>query len=867
MELKAKPRSRTAARLHFAVRFLLLTAVLALGVGAVLAVAWDTVLPRTVEELRPFWEQLLSGTAEVPVWLLAVGLAVAVLCLLIEFLIGLRFVAGRRSVFGVNAMLQVGLAAVLLVGINLWSFSNYWRLDWTWPQPQPEIAEGAEPEPAVGKFTLPVKVREQLADLRGETTIVVYNRHRTFGQLSDKPDPEDLAAASKVVEKVQDLVDLFREEGRQAARREARNRAIDPAAGPWEWLATVWENVAGGQESKFRVVVLDVNDRNTFKQKLADETKDRPELKAAIDRAPVNSIFFVSKGQGGKDTVQRLTFNEFYQLDKKASLERGNLVLLNQGVEPFARRILNADEKKPRIAIGTIHDLLSTEGNGDYGLRGLKKTLESYGFETEDVILKRSRGFQLLGAGAYTFAESRYDRLENEIKILDVQVRNLEALVQRNEEMHKEWKDAKLKDLTEKYARRLRVKEIDEDMRKFQLAGFAAYQDDQKKDLEEYRRERDRRVADRGKLNVDDATELQRMTDLEAKMDRILADCDMLLLPRMTFRNLNLLDVINPSIYRLEDAQAAAIKKFLKNGKPVLVCFGPTNEPPRARMDPESSGPDPAEKLLSELGVQLGKTVVLYDAEAASFAGQGADQAQVLGANVSVPPVEFGDWGKGDAWPLKKPDAPQLAPNPIRRSMVLAENSIAKPLDLPVRYPRPVYFEPTDGRTPKFDPEILMTSASAWNEAQPFATEERTPRFEEPKSDDAAGTRDEKRHGRFSIGVAVEAPLPGSWFASGEKNPGDVRLVVYGQGGAAQNQGSLITGDQLTPAQEKLLLTTCNWLLGRDDRLPNDDRPWEFPRVPLDSSKIFLWQTAALVGLPALFLYLGLVVLMVRRMR
>src|SRR5262249_37653740 len=151
---------------------------------------------------------------------------------------------------------------------------------------------------------------------------------------------------------------------------------------------------------------------------------------------------FVARGKGDAHTVQRLTFNEFYQLDKKASREQQNLVLLNQGVEPFARCILNADEKKPRIAIGVIHDLLSTEGTGDYGLQGLRKTLESYGFETQDLILKKSRGFQLLGAGAYTFAESRYDRLENEIKVLDTQVRNLQNLIDRNEAMRKEWKES-----------------------------------------------------------------------------------------------------------------------------------------------------------------------------------------------------------------------------------------------------------------------------------------------------------------------------------------------------------------------------------------------------------------------------------------
>src|SRR5262245_55138397 len=132
MELKAKPRSRTAARLHFAVRFFLLTALLVAAVGTVLAAAEGIPLPRTQEQLWPHWEQIPAGTAAVPVYLVGGGIAVAVLCLLIEALIALRVVAGRRSAFGFNALLQVALAALLLVGINLWSFSNYLRFDWTW---------------------------------------------------------------------------------------------------------------------------------------------------------------------------------------------------------------------------------------------------------------------------------------------------------------------------------------------------------------------------------------------------------------------------------------------------------------------------------------------------------------------------------------------------------------------------------------------------------------------------------------------------------------------------------------------------------------------------------------------------------------
>src|SRR5947209_7318695 len=87
----------------------------------------------------------------------------------------------------------------LLVGLNLFSFHHYVRADWTRDR----------------QFTLSPALREKLGRLRGDTTIVVYQRHKTFGQLTDKPDAYDYAAERKVVEKVKDAVDQFRELGPQ----------------------------------------------------------------------------------------------------------------------------------------------------------------------------------------------------------------------------------------------------------------------------------------------------------------------------------------------------------------------------------------------------------------------------------------------------------------------------------------------------------------------------------------------------------------------------------------------------------------------------------------------------------------------------
>jgi hypothetical protein len=107
-----------------------------------------------------------------------------------------------------------------------------------------------------------------------------------------------------VTEKVLDLVDQFREFGPQ-----------------------------------FNVVVLDT-EAFGYERELAALTKGAPELKSAIESAQENSIFFHANKR-----VQRLSFNEFMQLDKTASREsdggRGNLVLIPQGIDRFARRALD----------------------------------------------------------------------------------------------------------------------------------------------------------------------------------------------------------------------------------------------------------------------------------------------------------------------------------------------------------------------------------------------------------------------------------------------------------------------------------------------------------------------------------------------
>src|SRR5262249_7916521 len=122
-------------------------------------------------------------------YLVVAGLGVIALALLVEALAVVRSVAARRSAFAFNALFQVALAALLLVGVNLLSAG--------YDLPVPGFLRGALGERLTspgyhvaldwtrgGQFTLPEPTRERLAKLRDKTTILVYVQHKTFGALS-----------------------------------------------------------------------------------------------------------------------------------------------------------------------------------------------------------------------------------------------------------------------------------------------------------------------------------------------------------------------------------------------------------------------------------------------------------------------------------------------------------------------------------------------------------------------------------------------------------------------------------------------------------------------------------------------------------
>jgi hypothetical protein len=817
------------SRLHFLVRLLgLLGAQVALAGLVLLRPSTRADLEKIPTDLDPQsptgWKNLL----------VVAGVGALLFALLIETIVILRVVAGQRSALRANALMQALLALALLVGVNAWSFQKSTRFDWTREK----------------QFTLPESVRKDLArlDPKSETTIVLYLRHRTSRFTSEKPDPFDLEAEQKIVEKVKDLVELFREVGPQ-----------------------------------FRIEVLDVGIKG-FTDKRDTLTINAPELRKAIEEAPENSIFV----HAGK-AVQRLSFNEFYRLDRGQSEKQDNLVLRAVGPVPITRRVVNVEERKPRVGLLVFHEYLSSEGPVNlFNMAGARKALAAQGFDVRDVVLKSPNG----EPAADALEISKFERLQDELDDLNTEVRSLEReikLLERLVQLAPKGALADLNRLVVEYAeqfnpRFLLVRASESNREQFGRL-FANQLAAAREGVELAREEQAKVTRDLSALSSDKLSEQKRLKDLRARLMRNVADVDLIILPRLT--RLQSGDrLVDPSFYDLDTRHSQAIREFLRAGKPILACLGSTNTPITGGRPGERAikPPDDLEKLFAEIGILFGKRTVVHNVEKRAFAGReesliratkpqevpplrlesaartlAEELQQMAYTQVREPLAALGTAHANPlfAIPFIRLARPAYLPNAIRESLQLADQESGKRLDLKSRFMRPIFIDPLRSHRLMSDPEVLSTSAATWHDEQPFSTAIRpVPRFETPAPEDPDnGTLEARRRGPFTVGVAVETNLPESWNVQGK-----VRVAALGEAG-------LFTGAELTAGQERLLLDTCNWLLGREEQLARPAPEWSYPRVEMSQEARTLWVWGARLGLPELFAFFGLIMLLIRRLR
>ena len=838
MKTDTRHRTTLGTRFRFVVRVLALFGVLAVAAGAVVAVPS---FPPPAEWSVAHFQAAAQGDngnyQQTAALLLLGGAVVLALWLLVELVSALTLLTGRKTASGTNAAVQVALATALLVVVNALSFGNYWRWDNT----------------RDGEFTIDADLRAKLAKLdpKTPTTIVALRVHKTASIAPDRSDNYDAAAERKVVEKVRDLTDVLREFG-----------------------------------PKFDVQVLDTEDED-FAERLDALTKaaDRKSLRAAIEGAPENSIFFAANGK-----VQRMGFNEFLLYDKTASKADGqdkaerNLVLIPQGKDKFVEKLLAVEARRPVVGIAVIHEVLSTQSDGEeLSMPGVRVALERNGFAVKELILK-SWGRQLVPA-AQSVEEDELARVEGDFNRYTVSVTALEASIRKAEAVTVEAEVAlrRMDEALAKNDRSLAVKHLEtaidllQDFERRRIVNNAQASVVLRTLQAELVGAREELAADRESLakvkpdyerlmRSDRLLESRRAGDVKVRMTAFADGCDVLIVPRYTVMKLARGSAIPAWYHNASPEQAEVVKQFLAAGKPVLFALGATSGD---KQRPGREPPDRAfDDLLGRFGVTLGSQAIFTEPEGAAVAAAGS-QSGSFGRRVEIPslvlkiappPADHIGVAVG-GFVLVAPPKPA---SPLTEALSKSSRLVNGQLLIRRSGFRPLYLsEQLRARLP-YSGVFAATVPGTWNEEKPILERDDDgdviyyPRFNATKLDDPVkGTRDEERRGPFDVGVALEAPVPQDWL---EPKLAAAQAGVVVAGSLANlgvgfpvglpvatlptesflpaipesqrpkpptvrlvvlGHGGLFTGPKLEPGEEALLLHSLNWQLRRDDKLPH----------------------------------------------
>lgn len=695
-------------------------------------------------------------------------------------------VRSKRGALGLNELILVGLAVVLAVIVNYWSFSHYQRHDWTRDQ----------------QFTIPAETQKRLRRLKEPIDIVVYIAHKTFGRAGKKPDAYDYGAERKVVEKVRDLAEQYGQIGAQ-----------------------------------IRVQVLDVEEEG-YENRLGALPKPlREELAKAVE----NSIFFRS----GK-RVRRLSFSDYYQLDKKESRAKQNLVLRARGQKSFSRQIFNIDEPRPNLVFAVVHELLGLESEAEFGLKGLAGALDRWGIDGRTVILKEWSEMGPPKAAVMSFKESQFRRLTDQVQVMDEAVKQFQEELADTNKFIKELEESDLKELEEKFKSQLRGQKFTPEIRQNTLALYRQVAAQNQRRIAVFAKKREVVEQAVGEFDKTEIEQMARFTRLDEKLDYVLQDCDLLVVPRYTWQKVNLQWGIPNEVYQVEEPQVDALRSYLRAGRPMLACLGPSTEmPPSPMRRPPPPKPPLFENLLRDYGVELDRKLILFEDEIASFKDRFATG--------TVPPLAF------ENPKLAASGAKPAEPNPISVAMTSLVRARDQALNVQARHPRIVRYT---GDTLPYDPHFAWTDSKSWSETNPFPSMwggKSVPKYDAPDklkvatAGDSMPEGDEQR-GPLPVGVAIERPS-NPRAKEGSKT---TRLGVVGK-------AALYTGAELAPENEKLFVDLANWLLRRDYLLGLETTEWSYPRMEIGLKASARWLWFLRLGMPLLCAFFGAVVLMYRR--
>ena len=323
-------------------------------------------------------------------------------------------------------------------------------------------------------------------------------------------------------------------------------------------------------------------------------------------------------------------------------------------------------------------------------------------------MLKKWSRFAPPAAAAATADESALERLEERQNVLERLIANVERQRPVFEKSLTVWKkavnDAKNARRSDApLAEQLDGDKVTAEMACYPGAVLQANLENIDKALPSYRQRLDEVKEEKSKLNVPALKEQQRMTDVKAKMARLLADCDLLIVPRMTLRNVaDEFENIPAGSTRWTMRRWRRSRTSSRRASRCWPASGrPTRRRTRDRAGPATIAATGWKTLLGQLGVKFGKETVLFDSEVEALADSRAG-AELGGGQFEAPPVLF-DWMPGAGRPVGSPLVSDK-PNRIRESLRLTARALGKdaegkplPLDIRIRHPRPIYYRAAQG--------------------------------------------------------------------------------------------------------------------------------------------------------------------------
>src|SRR5262249_21644473 len=140
-------------------------------------------------------------------------------------------------------------------------------------------------------------------------------------------------------------------------------------------------------------------------------------------------------------------------------------------------------------------------------------------------------------AAVLTFDENKYEQLEEQIAELDAAVKLMKEDQKNLHEVLDMFQKASLDDLAKKFADQLKGRKFTEELRRQQIAFYQPRATLLELELNRAKEERVETAKQRAGLSVESLAEQRRIADLKAKTERMLADCDLLVLPRLTLLN------------------------------------------------------------------------------------------------------------------------------------------------------------------------------------------------------------------------------------------------------------------------------------------------------------------------------------------